>query len=83
MLVGEVAHRDLVGARVELGDQAAVGIRERDREAGADRAVEMDGLRRCSRRTRHEHERRTSHDDQETPKAHRHCLRECARNGLH
>ncbi len=63
MLVREVAHRDLVDTGIELRDQPSVGIRERDREAGADRAVEMDGLRRGGRRTRDEDEGRTGGDE--------------------
>ena len=47
MLVREVAHRDLVRARVELRHEPAVRMRERDREPGADRAVELDGLGRA------------------------------------
>ena len=82
MLVGEIAHGDLVGARVELSDQATIGIREREREAGANRAVEMDGLRRGRRRTRDEHECRAGGENEETPKAHRHRLRRRERNGL-
>ena len=60
VLVGEVAHRDLVRARIELGDQPAVGVRERDGEAGPDDAVEVDGLHRGGRRTLDEHERRAA-----------------------
>jgi hypothetical protein len=81
VLLGEIAHGDLVRARVELRDEAARSVRERQREPRADGAEERNGLRRGRRRTRDEHEYRKGGDD-ETPEAHRLCLRGRDRNGL-